>query len=367
VTRIARIETNANDDLAIVRVHTDDGAVGTGQTGARDARITVGMLHAYIAPHYLGTDPWSHQVAQARCVRTTYKLTGSQLFRALAGVDTAIWDLLGQLTGRSVHELWGGAVRDEVPMYGSSMRRDTVPEAEAEALAAAIEHYGFRAVKFKIGSRMGEDDPAARARTVRLIPLVRQRLGDDVALAADANGAYTAAEAIRIGRRLDALGYYHFEEPCPFTDLHATARVAAALDVQVAGGEQDHVMTRFADMIRLRAVNVLQFDVGYLGGASRGRRVAELAEAFGLTCTPHCGNHSLLQVFTLHLSAAMPAIDQFQEWCITDDRSWAEALYEPVLVPRDGKLRVPTGAGWGITVNDDLLRGLDRRVSEVMT
>lgn len=347
--RITRIETAVSPDnmVVVVRVGTDTGLEGLGQTAPRHADITAGVLHSLVASFFLGQNPWDHQQLVDRCLRTQYKFNGSFLYRAICGVETAIWDLLGKATGQPVHALLGGMARPTVPMYASSMSRETGPDEEAARLAEIVRRDGFRGVKIKVGGRMGRDTDASPARTERLIVAMREAVGPDIAINADANGAYTAHRAIAVGRLLEAQGYHHFEEPCPFLEWENTAAVADALDIPVAAGEQDNDLHDFARMIERRTMDIVQLDVGYIGGIGRAARVASMAEAAGRPCTPHCANHSLLQVFTLHLAAAMPACHDFQEWRADPDAPWEE-FYMPRLRVIDGEVAVPTQPGWGV-------------------
>ncbi|GHH83335.1 mandelate racemase [Streptomyces sulfonofaciens] len=360
--RITAVETLLRGPLALVRVHTDEGLTGIGQTAPYEAATSVGVLHTMVAPLFLGRDPFDVEALVDECLRVHYKFPGSFLLRALAGVDTALWDVLGKACGRPVSKLLGGHVRTSVPMYASSMRRDITPEAEAERLGEAVAEQGFRAVKVRVGEAMGRDRDAAPGRTERIIPYLRAELGDAVDLSADANGGYSAGRAVRVGRMLEDHGYFHFEEPCPFEDIEQTARVAAALDIPVSGGEQDISLPQFHRMISTGAVDIVQPDVGYLGGVSRARKVAVLAEAAGIPCTPHCANDSLLQVFTLHLAAALPACSQYQEWSI-ENTPWTRGVYAPLLKVVDGAVDVPTAPGWGIELDPAFEAAAERRTS----
>jgi L-alanine-DL-glutamate epimerase-like enolase superfamily enzyme len=348
--RITRIETLVRGPLAIVRVGTDEGVVGLGQTAPYEAATSAHVLHTMVAPVFLGKDPWDVETLVDECLRMHYKFPSSFLHRALAGVDTALWDVLGQVTGQPVAKLIGGHARASVPMYASSMLRSISPEDEAERLARLVAERGFRAVKIRVGKEMGRDTDAAPGRTERIVPHVREVLGLGVEISADANGGFSVGRAIRVGRMLEEHGYFHFEEPCPFPELEQTAQVAAALDIPVSGGEQDISLPQFQRMINGQAVDIVQPDIGYIGGVSRARKVAVLAEAAGIPCTPHCANDSLLQVFTLHLAAAMPACTQYQEWSI-EQTSWTRDVYEPVLEVVDGAVQAPTAPGWGVTLD----------------
>lgn len=339
----------------MVRVHTDEDVIGIGQTAPYHAGISAKVVHEMVAPFFLGRDPWDVEALVDECLRVHYKFAGSFLHRAVAGVDTALWDILGKSAGVPVTRLIGGMARTEVPMYGSSMLRSTTAEEEVERLLAAVETHGFRGVKLRVGDVMGRDTDASPGRTAVLVPRAREALGSEISIAADANGGCTPAGAIRLGRLLEEHEYFHFEEPCPFDDVEGTRQVADALDIPVAGGEQDWSLPKIAEMLTRRAVDILQPDIGYVGGVSRARKVAALAEAAGIPCTPHCANDSLLQVFTLHLAAAVPGCTQLQEWSI-ETAGWSEGIYGPMLTVVDGAVTVPTSPGWGVELDPVFVR-----------
>lgn len=249
-------------------------------------------------------------------------------------------------------------------MYASSMSRTVTPEQEARRLSDLIDKYGFRCVKVRLGSPMGGDTDASPHRTERLIPHMREALGDGIDINADANGGFSPARAIEVGRMLERYDYFHFEEPCPFPQLESTAKVAAELDISVAGGEQDNSLEQFSRMIRMGAVDIVQPDVGYIGGMSRARQVAEMAAVAGIPCTPHCSNHSMLQVFTLHLVAAMSACSQYQEWSAETNQTWTEGIYEPELLVVNGSVMVSDEPGWGISLLPSFEKQAEVRMSK---
>jgi L-alanine-DL-glutamate epimerase-like enolase superfamily enzyme len=365
MTKIAQIETYLAPQQAVVRVVTEDGAEGIGQTAPYGADVTVDVLHKMVAPFFLGRSPWDLERIGEECLRRLHKYPGSFVHRALAGVDTALWDLNAKSAGQPVYRLLGGADRTEVPMYASSMRRETSPEDEADRVGRAVAERGFRCAKIKIGDMMGRDEDPSPGRTERLIPLMREQLGPDIDIHADGNGGYTPAKAIKVGRLLEEHNYFHFEEPCPFTQIENTAIVAEALDIPVAGGEQDYSLDQFHRMIAMRAVDIVQPDIGYIGGISPARKVAFMAEAAGIPCTPHCANQSLLQVFTLHFAAAMPACTQYQEWSIEDNQGWANEIYEPALEVKGGIVSVTEAPGWGISIMPSYFSKAEKRISSM--
>jgi L-alanine-DL-glutamate epimerase-like enolase superfamily enzyme len=230
------------------------------------------------------------------------------------------------------------------------MSREITPEAEAARLAELRGRYGYRAFKVRVGKVCGHDEDQWPGRTEALIPAVRKAIGEDAALLADGNSCYTPARAIEVGRLLEQYHVGHFEEPCPYWELEWTAEVAAALDVPVAGGEQDYDLNQWNRILKLRAVDIVQPDIAYIGGLSRALRVAAMAKEAGLICVPHSANLSLITVFSLHMMGALPNAGPHVEFTI-EQGPWWEGLYRPALEVRDGKVEIPAGPGWGVELN----------------
>ena len=361
--KIQRIESFTKGPVSIVRVTTDDGAEGSGQIAPYNANISALVLHQQIARHARGSEVDDVGAMANRWIEREYKFPWSYVCRAAGGVETALWDLLGKLEGKSVCELLGGQPRP-IRAYGSSMRRDITPEDEAARLKRLRDEKGFSAFKIRIGSVCGHDQDQWPGRTMALVPTVRAVIGDDVALLVDGNSCYTPSKAIEVGRMLEDNAVGHFEEPCPYWELEWTAQVAAALDVPIAGGEQDNDLAQWRRMVAMHAVDIVQPDVCYIGGIGRSLQVAAMAAEAGMPCVPHSANVSLVTVFTLHLMGAIPNAGPHLEFSI-EPTPWAEALFEPCLEVVAGAVAIPDGPGWGVSVSDAWLASADRQVSEL--
>ena len=359
---IRTVETFTLGHVCFVRVRTEDGSEGIGQTAPFNADITAAVVHRQVAPHVLGRDAGDIAALVDLCVEREYKFPGSYVCRAVGGLDTALWDLRGKLEGKSVCELLGGKPRP-FPAYGSSMRRDITPEDEATRLARLTDSHGYRAFKIRIGKVCGHDVDEWPGRTEALVPAVRKAIGGGVSLLVDANSCYTPARAIEVGRLLRDQNVCHFEEPCPYWELEWTAEVAAALEVPVAGGEQDTDLAQWRRMIAMRAVDIVQPDVCYVGGLTRALRVAEMAADTAIPCVPHSANRSLVTVFALHMLGAIPNAAPYLEFTI-EEGDWTDGLFSPALEAIDGKVQIPDAPGWGVTINPAVLASADRRVSE---
>jgi L-alanine-DL-glutamate epimerase-like enolase superfamily enzyme len=351
---ITKVESWTRGSYGFVRVTTRDGQEGWGQLSTSEPDITATVLHRQVARHALGSDPARLDELVDRVIDATMKFPWSYVCRALAGVDTAIWDLYGKIKGKPVCELLGGTTAP-FPVYGSSMRREISPDEEAARMVKLRDTYGFHAFKVRLGVPTGHDRDASPGRTERIIPTVRKAVGDDVQLMGDGNSCYTPPKAIDVGHRLEQNHYFWFEEPCPYWELEWTAEVAAALKLHVAGGEQDNDLAQWRRMIRLNAVGILQPDLCYIGGLTRAWRVAKMGRQAGKLVVPHSSHLSLVTLFSLHFMAAVPNAGPFVEFSIEQDANAGESLYSPSLKVQDGKVKIPDGPGWGVKINSGWL------------
>ena len=363
--KIARIETFTNQFVCFVKVTADGGETGWGQVAPYHADITAQVLHRQVAPYALGqaADDIDHLVDIIP--EKEHKFPGSYLRRALGGLDTALWDLRGRLEGKPVCELIGGTP-GSLRAYGSSMKRDITPKEEAERLLRLRESQGFDAFKFRIGAECGRGQDEWPGRTEEIVPTIRKAMGEDTALLVDANSCYAPAQAIEIGKLLQDNAISHFEEPCPYWEYEQTKEVTDALSIDVTGGEQDCELQNWRRMIEMRAVDIVQPDICYLGGLTRTLRVAAMADAAGLPCTPHCANLSLVTLFTMHLLRAIPNAGKYLEFSIEgpDYYPWQEKLFvESPYAVTDGKVSVTDAPGWGVEIDPAWLEASKRQVS----
>ncbi|MCC6194382.1 MAG: mandelate racemase/muconate lactonizing enzyme family protein, partial [Burkholderiales bacterium] len=284
----------------------------------------------------------------------------------MTGIETALWDLRGRVEGKSVCELLGGTPR-RLRAYASSMRRDIAPRDEAARFAALRDRHGFDAFKFRVGAEYGHDVDEWPGRTEEIVPAVRGALGGDTHLLVDANSAYSARRAIEVGHLLQDHGIEHYEEPCPYWEIEDTKAVREALDLDVTGGEQDCYLPMWKHIIAARAVDVVQPDVCYMGGIVRTLRVAAMAQAAGIPCTPHSANLSMVTLFTMHLLGAIANPGKYLELSIegADYYPWQQGLFvrSPYEVV-DGHVTIPSDPGWGVEIDPAWLARASYRASE---
>ncbi len=365
--KITAIETFSNKFVGFLRVTAEDGSQGWGQVSAYNADITSLVVHRQIAPWALGADALDIDYLVDIIPEREHKFPGSYLYRALAGLDTALWDLRGKVEGKSVCELIGGTPRS-IRVYASSMKRDITPKDESERLKKLREQFGYDAFKFRVGAECGHDVDEWPGRTEKIVPAVRRALGDDVALLVDANSGFSPPRAIEVGKMLEDHGVEHFEEPCPYWELEQTREVTQALDIDVTGGEQDCEIPTWRRIIEMKAVDVIQPDVCYLGGLTRTLRVARMGMEAGLPCTPHSANLSMVTLFTMHLLGAIDNAGKYLEFSIEgpDYYPWQENLFRnsPYRIV-DGRVRIPDTPGWGVEINKEWLERVDYQSSKL--
>ena len=364
--KIIKLETFNNRYIGFVRATADDGSHGWGQVSPYNADLTCQIFHRQVAPWALGADALDIEHLTSTIPEREHKFPGSYLMRALTGLDTALWDLRGKLEGKSVCELLGGKPRP-FPVYASSMKRGEItPQDEATRFLRLRDQHGYNAFKFRVGKECGHDEDEWPGRTDEIVPLIRKSLGPDATLLVDANSCYSPQKAIAVGRMLQDHGICHFEEPCPYWQYRWTKEVRDALKLDVTGGEQDCDLALWQFMIDMRAVDVVQPDVCYLGGINRTLQVARMAQKAGLPVTPHSANQSMVTVFTLHLMGALPNGGPYVEFSIeeSDYYPWDRGLYSPALVACDGHVQIPDGPGWGVEIDKAWLENAEYRTSE---
>ncbi|HYZ32376.1 MAG TPA: mandelate racemase/muconate lactonizing enzyme family protein, partial [Crenalkalicoccus sp.] len=285
----------------VVEIETDGGVTGWGECYG-PAAVNKALIETQYAPRVIGRDPFDVEVVWED-LYNRIKDYGAQGFSitALSGIDIALWDIMGRATGLPVHKLIGGAHRKEVRAYATGLYFIDMDRLVEEAVEEALDYkaQGFRAIKMKIG--LG--DPKLDFRRVKA---VRDAIGPDIALAVDANHCFTVPQAIRLGRMLEDLDLLWFEEPISPEDHEGYVQVTQALDLAVAGGENDFTRWGFRDVIARKAMDIVQPDVCAAGGISEMRKIATLASAFGVECVPHAWGSAIGLAATVQFLAALP-------------------------------------------------------------
>jgi D-arabinonate dehydratase/D-galactarolactone cycloisomerase len=340
----------------LVRVHTDEGAVGIGECMVRLTPEATGAIVRELGEVVVGLDPVHTGVAWELMFSVMMNRGHLKGFfmEALSGIDIALWDLKGKALDRPVYELLGGAQRDRIWSYASSLRfrglETTVQEAKEFVEA------GYNAMKLKIGSDKHRPDA-----DIELATAVREAVGPEVFLSADANCGFERPAAMKVARALQELDYAWFEEPIPPDDHAGYAEMAKALDMPIAGGETEFTRFGFRQLFTAGALDIVQPNISRAGGFTECMRTAALAEAFHVPYAPHTGSTtSVCHAAEIHLSAALPNFliyeDMQADWSKTEGNPLREGLLKvPVEVRNGSYLELPKGPGLGIELNEDVV------------
>ena len=339
------------------RVRSTDGAEGV-VVGNMRLKETVSILEHIFRPMLIGTDARDMERTFDDFFRTKrprgYKYSGLPYFIIQGHCELAILDLFGQMTGKTVSELFGRKTRDRIEVYMSRLDRKTTAEQEIDIVGQHLEASGARAIKVKIGGRMSLNADAYPGRSEALVSGIRKRFGDELKLFVDANGSYDAVTAIEVGRMLESYGVEMYEEPCDWEDFEMTRQVTAALDLPVSGGEQDTSLPKWRWMAENHAVDILQPDIMYNGGFMRTLHVAEIAARHDIGIAPHYPRSGPELAPLMHFCASIPNFKGFMEY--RADHLETDFDYEPAIKPVEGVIALPTGPGFGISFDSPVLR-----------
>jgi D-galactarolactone cycloisomerase len=340
---------------SLVEIETDTGLTGWGECYG-PARMTSAAVAA-IAPWLIGEDPLGTD-ALWQMVYARLRDHGQKgvVIQGLSGIDIALWDIKGKHFGVPAHRLMGGPLRTQVRAYATGLYRRKAgdPLAYLAEEAAGYVADGFTAVKLKVGFGIHEDAAVTRA--------VREAIGPGVALMVDANHAFDAVAAIRLGRMIEPYDIGWFEEPVPPEDLAGYRAVKAALSIPIAGGECEFTRYGFREQLVSRAVDIVQPDTCAAGGLTECKKIADMSEAFGIRYNPHvwgtgiaiAASLQLLAVLPSHTPTSLSPLEPLLEFDRTEHPIRQEILMQPIEHVR-GVVRVPDGPGLGIEINRDAL------------
>ncbi|ETW94517.1 MAG: hypothetical protein ETSY1_34520 [Candidatus Entotheonella factor] len=327
-------------DYVIVRIRTDDGLEGYGCSrsyGGTTGRVLAEIITQVLKPALLGEDPMQREALWQKIVSMN-RLAYLPLY-AHGCVDVALWDIAGKAVGLPLYRMLGAA-REKVLAYASSMTHASVANYVTEAVACR--ERGYRAYKLHPWGEPRRDVEACRA--------VREAVGQDMQLMLDAVAAYDFADAMWVGRQLEALDFYWYEEPLPDAKLPAYERLAQELDIPIAGTETtpDSVYG-IAPHLARGAVDIVRGDVTYKGGITGLKKMADAAAAFGVNCEVHHGGSPIMNAANLHVICAI-ANCEFFEVLVPED-AYDFGLVTPLNIDAEGYVHVPQGPGLGIELD----------------
>ena len=315
------------------------------------------ILQKLIQPFFIGKDARDIErildsIAHDRGV---YKYSGIPLFNCIGQVEIAVMDLLGKAAGITSSDFFGKRIRTEIPMYVSSLTRETSPEAEVAILQKQLSETGAKAVKVKVGGRMSRNADAAPGRSENLIRLLRKTFGNDLTIYADSNSSFELEEGLKMAFFLEEHSVSIFEEPCYWEDYASNQKIAASLKtMKLAGGEQDTSYLRWRDIAQNKVYHVLQPDLYYNGGMLRAFYVEKLAIANGLSLAPHSPKDDPLAAPFFQFASVSPILEGYQEF--PGGKKKHPDWYYPHFDIENGFIKVPTGPGLGLEYDESIFK-----------
>jgi len=310
---------------------------------------SLGIIKHNLAHALIGKDPLDHAVLQDSLLHTFVKLgPEGALTGALAALDIALWDLKGKLLGQPIYKLLGGAWRTSLSFYASIGGNGDRKVDEVLRVVETRLKDSPAAVKIRFDNDRTKPDldipgDIAKARAVRRL------VGDGLPLAFDANNGYSVGGAIRVGRALEELGYWWFEEPVQHYHVKAMGEVAQKLDITVSAGEQTYTLSGLADLIAA-GVRMVQPDIVKMGGITGLMRCIALAVAHGVELVPHQTQPMIGHMANLHLAASQPHATKPCE--LNDPTSRMHAVFENPPRPVDGLFHLPSEPGLGLRIDE---------------
>lgn len=349
----------------LVEVVSEDGISGWGEAlcnGLQPPGIAKATVDELLREMYVGRDPFDVAVLYHEATNRLrdFGRQGAPM-GAVSAVDVAVWDLLGRVLDRPVHQLLGGAHRRALVPYATGFyRAETTSIADLVEEARGHHRVGFTAMKVKIGFGVDED--------LATLAAIREAVGPEVTLMADANHAYNAAVARRLVRGCDEVGLYWLEEPIPPEDLDGYVELRSlGCDVLIAMGEGECGALGTWPIARTRAADVFQPDLAVTGGYTAMRELVPIAHAAGMLVNPHVWGTAVGLAASVQLLASLPPnplsrglTEPLLEYDSSDHPFRVRLVDDPIAI-NEGLVTVPDGPGIGVRVDRDVLD--DHRVA----
>jgi L-alanine-DL-glutamate epimerase-like enolase superfamily enzyme len=336
----------------IVEVMTDSGDVGIGNA-ALAPRVTKQLIDLYLKPILIGQNPFDSEYLWQTMYRQTMAFGRKGVgMVGISAVDIAIWDLLGKITQQPVFRLLGGKTKQKIPVYASRLYSQPLDELAEEAQKYKEE--GYRAMKLRFG--WGPTDGAAgMQRNVELVRTVRQVVGDEIDVMADAYMGWTLDYARRMIPLLAPYNLRWVEEPVIPDNIAGYAALKAMNIVPISGGEHEFTVYGFREMLEAKAVDYIQFDTSRVGGITQARKVSAMAEAFEVPVIPHAGQMHNFHIVMASLNSPMAEFFPIVDVEIGNELFWY--IFEGEPLPKDGHIELDDmKPGLGVVINESALK-----------
>ncbi len=324
-------------DVVIVEIDTDEGFSGMGYVGilGRGGETIKTCIDRDVADLLIGEDArYREKIWKKMWWALDWIGRKGVTMYAISAVDVALWDLAGKTQNVSLHKMLG-PYTDKVKAYASAGFLSLATDQLVEQATGYVER-GFRAYKMKAGLQNLRQD-------VERVRAVRSALGDDIDLMVDANQGLDVASSILLGRELEKIGVYWFEEPIPADDIIGHAQIAQALDVRLATGETEFSRFGFRELLDRKAADILQIDIR-AGGITEWMRIAHMADACNIPVTPH-----MVWELQIHMTAAV------ENGLYMEYMDWFDELFEELPKIEEGMVVVPDKPGHGLRFREDIV------------
>jgi galactonate dehydratase len=349
--KIARVETRQlsmeEGASTLVFLYTDSGIMGVGETSSTNQPETLHAALEEAKPKILGFDPFNVNAIGAMLGSVSDKASNSVSLRVMCGIEAACLDIVGKQLGVPVFQLFGGSLRDDIRICATCWEQfDDTPEDYGRR-AREVSNSGFTAIKF---DPFDHTDAvmcgASLERAVAITCKIREAVGKDIDLIADANGRFTPSEAIRVAYALGAFGLMWLEDPIEVGELDSLERVASAVDVPLAIGGRMVGGRSFREVIERQLVDFVQVGSHNVGGISRTRNIGFLAESYYMRFALHHSGGPVSLAMNAHVAACASNLAMVE--VPYPPPAWWDKVLEVPLEQRSGFLKVPLGSGLGI-------------------
>ncbi len=350
--RTASMGNFAFHSWLLVEIFTDTGLVGLGNA-ALSPVVTKTLIDTYLKPLLMGADPWDVEFLWQQMYRRTlaFGRKGVALV-AISAVDIALWDLLGKDAKQPVFRLLGGRTKEKIPVYASRLYASPLEQLQAEAQKYKDEGYSMMKLRFGWGP---VDGAAGMQKNVELVRAVREVVGDEVDLMADAYMGWTLDYAKRMLPLLEPFHLRWLEEPVIPDDTRGYRELKEYGLIPIAGGEHEFTIFGFRELLEANALDYIQFDTNRVGGISQARKISALAESFQVPVVPHAGQMHNYHVVMASLNSPIAEFFPRVDVEVGNELFWYIFNGEPV--PEKGYIQLSEDLpGLGLTVNEESLQ-----------
>lgn len=342
-------------NFILVKLTTDSGLVGWGEgtLGWKEPAVREVILD-YGRRYVIGRNPFDIEDLWFKLYQIEHN-AGPVMYAAMAGIETALWDIVGKASGQPVYNLLGGKVRSKVKAYANGWYRHGGDVQELADRARQVVARGYQALKFDPFGPGGREIPRGELRrAVDAVDAVRRAVGEHVDILLEFHGRFSPIMALEAIRAMAPFTPAWCEEPIPAHNLESMAQVVAASPLRIATGEHVYARFGFLELLQRKAAHVIQPDIAYCGGFLETKKIAALAEAHYVSVAPHNCDGPLKTMIGVHLCANIPnflILETFEDY----DVPWRCRLTPGAPRVKDGFYELPSAPGWGVEVDESVI------------